>query len=220
MDNHYPTQTSMAKDVPPAPTAAPRPENLVVNQTVYITGTFRVGISWDTSSRGMGGLLGRFSRKVGTDLDLLAIACRADGEPVRMAGLDNLDPFKDGSMTHSGDNQSGHGEGDDESVLVYLDRIPAQVDSIVFMAAAYKRASSFGAADNVAFKVYGDTVSPTPFGEYWPSLRNAGTNNACIIARIARDLDGIHWGLTMLEKMTHITQGNKDSALTAAMRAR
>jgi tellurium resistance protein TerD len=37
----------------------------------------------------------------------------------------------DGSVTHSGDNRTGAGEGDDETVTIELSRVPADVDKIV-----------------------------------------------------------------------------------------
>jgi tellurium resistance protein TerD len=37
----------------------------------------------------------------------------------------------DGSVTHSGDNRTGAGEGDDETVTIDLTRVPADVDKIV-----------------------------------------------------------------------------------------
>ncbi len=36
----------------------------------------------------------------------------------------------DGSVAHSGDNRSGQGDGDDETVSVDLDKVPADVDKI------------------------------------------------------------------------------------------
>ena len=36
----------------------------------------------------------------------------------------------DGSVVHSGDNRTGEGEGDDESITVELDKVPADVDKI------------------------------------------------------------------------------------------
>jgi tellurium resistance protein TerD len=37
----------------------------------------------------------------------------------------------DGSVTHSGDNRTGAGEGDDETVTIELSRVPPEVDKIV-----------------------------------------------------------------------------------------
>ena len=36
----------------------------------------------------------------------------------------------DGSVVHSGDNRTGEGEGDDESVTIELDKVPADVEKI------------------------------------------------------------------------------------------
>jgi tellurium resistance protein TerD len=36
----------------------------------------------------------------------------------------------DGSVQHSGDNRTGAGDGDDESIVVELDKVPADVDKI------------------------------------------------------------------------------------------
>ncbi|MBU7597943.1 TerD family protein [Streptomyces sp. P38-E01] len=103
-----------------------------------------------------GGVLGKLRQKKGTDLDLIAIAMH-NGDPVRMAGLDSLDPMGNGSLVHSGDNQSGHGDGDDETVTVEFAGIPAHISSIVFVAAAYKKGRSFQKARNISFKVYDAT---------------------------------------------------------------
>jgi tellurium resistance protein TerD len=37
----------------------------------------------------------------------------------------------DGSIVHSGDNRTGQGEGDDESVSVDLSKVPADIDRVV-----------------------------------------------------------------------------------------
>jgi len=37
----------------------------------------------------------------------------------------------DGSIVHSGDNRTGAGEGDDETVTIELTRVPADIDRIV-----------------------------------------------------------------------------------------
>ncbi len=53
----------------------------------------------------------------------------------------------DGSIVHTGDNRSGAGDGDDESVNLDLDRIPADVDKIVFAVTIHdadSRKQSFG----------------------------------------------------------------------------
>ncbi|MCV9964049.1 TerD family protein [Pararhizobium sp. BT-229] len=53
----------------------------------------------------------------------------------------------DGSVVHTGDNQTGQGDGDDESVKVDLARIPADVSKLVFVVTihdAETRKQNFG----------------------------------------------------------------------------
>ena len=42
----------------------------------------------------------------------------------------NQNKSSDGSVVHSGDNRTGEGEGDDESITVELDKVPADVEKI------------------------------------------------------------------------------------------
>lgn len=182
----------------------------------------RVGVSWDVSSRGKGGLMGKLSRRAGADLDLLAIVVDRNGTPVRFAGLDNLNPMGDGTLVHSGDNTTGKGDGDDETVDADLLTMRSNVQSIIFAVAAFKSGGAakafgdqgFGGAQNVEFSVYdASDGSPSKVAENWPSL--LGTENCCLIAKASRVPHG--WSLAVLEKMVHITPGDRNSILAAAM---
>jgi tellurium resistance protein TerD len=53
---------------------------------------------------------------------------RADNDLVFYNNLKS----SDGSVTHSGDNRTGAGDGDDETVTIDLGSVPAEVDKIVF----------------------------------------------------------------------------------------
>ena len=53
----------------------------------------------------------------------------------------------DGSVTHSGDNRTGAGEGDDETVTIDLAKVPADVDKIAVCVTIHEadtRRQSFG----------------------------------------------------------------------------
>lgn len=172
-----------------------------------------LGISWDTSSAGHSGLLGRLSRKVGTDLDLVAVLMNGP-DPVRFAGIDQLDPLGDGSVVHSGDNQTGKGDGDDETLTLDLTRISNNVTSIVFVAAAFKHGSSMERADNVSLKVYDSSGgSKDQVADIWPSLMSK--DNACAIAKVTRN--GGAWELEVINKMTRVTQGDRNSLMRMAV---
>ena len=172
-----------------------------------------VGVSWDPTAGSSGGLMGRIRQKAGTDLDLIAIAMH-DSEPVRLAGLDSLDPLGNGSLVHSGDNQTGHGDGDDETVTVELARVPAHITSIVFVAAAYKKRSAFRNAGNVSFKVYDATGgSSQQVADIWPSLLTS--DNGCAVAKAVRV--GTGWKLQVINETGKIKQGDERDLMRFAV---
>ncbi|MFD6129854.1 TerD family protein, partial [Streptomyces diastaticus] len=155
-----------------------------------------IGVSWDATVGSSGGILGKIRQKTGTDLDLIAIAMQ-NGEPVRLAGLDSLDPLGNGSLVHSGDNQTGHGDGDDETVTVEFARVPPNIEAIVFVAAAYKKRSSFQNARNISFKVYDATGgSSQQVADIWPSLLS--DDNGCAVAKAMRVGSG--WKLQVINE--------------------
>src|SRR5690606_22176516 len=45
---------------------------------------------------------------------------------------------KDGSIRHSGDNRTGMGDGDDETVLIDLPRVPVHLTSLVLIVTSYQ----------------------------------------------------------------------------------
>ncbi len=174
-----------------------------------------IGASWDTTAAMSGGLLGKFKRKFGTDLDAIAILT-SNGDPVRYAGVDVLDPVGNGAVLHSGDNQTGHGEGDDETITVEFAKIPSHVDGILFVAAAFKVGSKLENAANVSFKVYTQGEGETQLervADIWPSLLQSG--NAVGVAKTKRS--GDLWTLEVVNKPGSIKQGDRTSLLRFAL---
>jgi stress response protein SCP2 len=172
-----------------------------------------IGVSWDPTVGSSGGVMGKIRQKTGTDLDLIAIAMQG-AEPVRLAGLDSLDPLGNGSLVHSGDNQTGRGEGDDETVTVAFDRVPSNITSIVFIAAAYKKRSAFQNARNISFKVYDATGGTTQqVADIWPSL--VTSDNGCAVAKAIRD--GAGWKLHVINETGKIKQGDEQALMRFAM---
>ncbi|MCX4882284.1 MULTISPECIES: TerD family protein [unclassified Streptomyces] len=172
-----------------------------------------IGVSWDPTAGSSGGVMGKLRRKKGTDLDLIAIAMQG-GDPVRLAGLDSLDPMGNGSLVHSGDNQTGHGDGDDETVTVEFARIPPNITAIVFVAAAYKKGSSFQLARNISFKVYDATGgSSQQVADIWPSLLTK--DNGCAVAKALRV--GGSWKLEVINVTGKIKQGDEHALMRFAV---
>lgn len=172
-----------------------------------------IGVSWDPTVGSSGGLMGKLRQKAGTDLDLIAIAM-SGADPVRLAGLDSLDPLGNGSLVHSGDNQTGKGDGDDETVTVEFERVPDNITSIVFVAAAYKKRSAFQNARNISFKVYDATGGSTQqVADIWPSLLT--NDNGCAVAKAIRD--GATWKLQVINETGKIKQGDEQALMRFAM---
>ncbi|MEU2024536.1 TerD family protein [Streptomyces sp. NPDC016469] len=172
-----------------------------------------IGVSWDPTVGSSGGLMGKLKQKKGTDLDLIAIAMQG-ADPVRLAGLDSLDPLGNGSLVHSGDNQTGKGDGDDETVTVDFARIPQNVTAIVFVAAAYKKGSAFQNARNVSIKVYDATGgSSQQVADIWPSLLTS--DNGCAVAKAMRVGSG--WKLQVINETGKIKQGDEHALMRFAI---
>lgn len=171
-----------------------------------------IGVSWDPTAGSSGGVMGKLRRKKGTDLDLIAVAMHG-ADPVRLAGLDSLDPMGNGSLVHSGDNQTGHGDGDDETVKVDFAQIPSHITAVVFVAAAYKKGSSFQQARNISFKVYDSTGgSSQQVADIWPSLLTA--DNGCAVAKAIRVGDS--WQLEVINETGKVKQGDELSLMRFA----
>ena len=83
----------------------------------------KVGLGWDT----------RATDGAAFDLDGAVFLLNSSGK-VRSDGdfifYNNL-KSADGSVVHSGDNTTGAGEGDDETVSIDLSKVPADVDKVV-----------------------------------------------------------------------------------------
>ena len=84
----------------------------------------RMGLGWDPAKGGW------FSRGKAVDMDASCILFAGE-KPVDTVWFKQL-ASRDGSVSHSGDNRTGDGEGDDESIVVDLARLPAEVDGLAF----------------------------------------------------------------------------------------
>ena len=98
-----------------------------------------VGLGWDP----------RATDGTEFDLDGSAFMVKADGKVRSDADFIFYNNKKSacGSVVHGGDNKTGQGEGDDEAVALELDRIPADVDKVVFAVTIHegeKRNQNFG----------------------------------------------------------------------------
>jgi tellurium resistance protein TerD len=107
-----------------------------------------VGLGWDA----------RTTTGADFDLDASALMLGANGRVLsdnHFVFFNNL-RSPDGSVEHTGDNLTGEGEGDDESILVNLAAVPPEVERIVFPVSIYEadtRGQSFGQVTNAFIRV-------------------------------------------------------------------
>jgi tellurium resistance protein TerD len=137
-----------------------------------------VGLGWDARS----------TTGAPFDLDASALMCRA-GRVLAdeyFVFYNNL-TSPEGSVEHTGDNLTGEGEGDDETVLVDLARVPDLCDKIVFPVSIHEaelRGQSFGQVRNAYIRVL-NTVDGTELARYDLS-EDASTETAMIFGEVYR----------------------------------
>ncbi|MBI2373380.1 MAG: TerD family protein [Deltaproteobacteria bacterium] len=107
-----------------------------------------VGLGWDA----------RASDGADFDLDASAFMCGASGKVRGDSDFIFYNNLKsaDGSVEHTGDNKTGAGEGDDESLKVFLDKLPADIQKVVFCVTihdAEARKQNFGMVSNAFVRI-------------------------------------------------------------------
>jgi stress response protein SCP2 len=85
-----------------------------------------MGLGWDPGSRGST-----------IDLDASAILIGSTGTKVDAVWFMNKLAFR-GLVEHSGDNLTGHGSGDDETITADLQGLPAEITAIVFVVNSFR----------------------------------------------------------------------------------
>lgn len=111
---------------------------------------FTIGLGWDTNQS-----------DTGADFDLDASAFIL-GENKKILSdeyfvfYNNL-KSPDGSVEHTGDNLTGEGEGDDESIRIDLSKIESRAQEICFVVTIHKaeeRHQNFGQVRNSFIRIY------------------------------------------------------------------
>ena len=169
--------------------------SLTKGQTVSLTkktgGTLthvRMGLGWDAApKRGFFG--GKKSQSI--DLDASAVLYDNARNVVDQVWFRQL-RSKDGSVQHSGDNLTGDGEGDDESITVFLDRLPANVSTLVFLVNSFT-GQDFTQIENAFCRLVDETTGEE-IARY--ELTGSGTHNAQVMAKVTRD--GAGWSMTAI----------------------
>jgi tellurium resistance protein TerZ len=168
--------------------------NLSKGQSVSLTKSsgggltrVRMGLGWDAVKKR--GLFG--SRSQSIDLDASCLLFDASGTLVDQVWFRQL-RTADGAVQHTGDNLTGAGEGDDESIIVELGRLPASVQTLVFVVNSFT-GQNFSQIENAFCRLVDETTGEE-VARY--ELTGSGTHNAQIMSKVARD--GAGWSMTAI----------------------
>jgi len=107
-----------------------------------------IGLGWDA----------RATDGADFDLDASAFMLNASGKVRSDTDFIFYNQLKStcGSVQHTGDNLTGAGEGDDETIMVDLARVPAEVQKIAFTVTIHEadqRRQNFGQVQNAYIRV-------------------------------------------------------------------
>ncbi len=125
--------------------------NLSLSKTDPSLTNILIGLGWDERS----------TDGAGFDLDASAFLLTASGKVRGDADFIFYNQLKstDGSVEHTGDNRTGQGDGDDESMKVDLSKVPAEITKVAFTVTIHDadaRRQNFGQVANAFIRVVND----------------------------------------------------------------
>ena len=143
-----------------------------------------MGLGWDAKKSSVGLLKGRFgggSNTSAIDLDASCVLFDEKNTLVDTVYFGQL-KSRDGSILHTGDNRTGDGDGDDEQIVVDLDKVPATVKSLVFTVSSYT-GQTFDTVENAYCRIV-DNRNNNEIARY--TLSAQGSHTAQIMAKLYR----------------------------------
>jgi len=141
-----------------------------------------MGLGWDAlKSKGIFGFGGSAPD---IDLDASCILFDSQGNVTDSVWFGQLHS-RDGSVIHTGDNRTGDGDGDDEQILVDLDRVPDKVKSLVFTVNSFT-GQNFSQIENASCRIL-NNVNRKEIACF--NLTGLGSHNAQIMTKIYRHGD-------------------------------
>jgi tellurium resistance protein TerZ len=142
-----------------------------------------MGLGWDAKKTG-GGLMQGWLGGGGADsidLDASCVLFNEQNQLIDTVWFKQL-KSRDGSIIHTGDNRTGEGEGDDEQIIVNLDKVPATVKSLVFTVNSFT-SQTFDAVENAYCRLL-DGSNNQEIARY--TLTAQGNHTAQIMAKVYR----------------------------------
>ena len=163
-----------------------------------------MGLGWDVKkAKGFFGFGGG-----GGDIDLDASCLLFDGRKLIDQVWFRQLTSADGSIVHSGDNLTGAGDGDDETIHVDLTRLPGNVTALVFTVNSF-RGDTFDRIENAYCRLL-DATTGTELARF--DLSGAGSHTGQVMAQVTRG--GDDWSMKALGVKT---TGRTFHDITAAL---
>lgn len=141
-----------------------------------------MGLGWDGVQKK--GFFGFGGGSADIDLDASCLMFDEAGRLVDTVWFRQL-KSNDGSVVHTGDNRTGDGDGDDEQIIVDLNRLPANVKALVFTVNSFT-GQTFDQVANAYCRLL-DGDNQTELARYTLSVQGAHT--AQIMAKVYRHND-------------------------------
>ena len=117
--------------------------------------TVLIGLGWDEAKRARGGFFAPKPQPIDCDASALMLKNGRLIEQADIVYFGNLQ-HRTGTVRHMGDNLTGAGAGDDEQIIVELDKVPAEYDRIVIVVNIYEamqRNQHFGMIENAFIRL-------------------------------------------------------------------
>lgn len=157
-----------------------------------------LGVGWD-----MAAATGFFAKLSGgnesIDLDASCLAFDASGNVIDVVWFRQL-TSKDGSIRHSGDNLTGEGDGDDETIAIDLTKLPTNVETLVLTVTSF-RGQTFDKVKNAFGRVI-DLTNNKELARF--DISDAGSYTGLILASLKRS--GGDWNFKALGERAQGTQ--------------
>ena len=143
-----------------------------------------MGLGWDAVKKGgmLGGLFGSNGGSI--DLDASCVMFDEGNKIIDTVWFRQL-KSKDGSVVHTGDNLTGEGEGDDEQIIVSLDKVPANIKALVFTVNSFT-GQTFDSIESAYCRMV-DSSNNKEIARY--TLSGKGSHSAQIMAKLYRHND-------------------------------
>ena len=158
--------------------------NVSLSKTAPTMTKLQVGLGWDT----------RATDGAAFDLDAALFAVKTDGKVRSDADFVfyNQKSWEGGVIEHLGDNLTGAGDGDDEVIVLQLDKIPAEIEKAVVAVTIHEpetRKQNFGMVSKAFIRVVNQDDN-TELARYDLS-EDASTETAMIFGEVYRN--GTEW---------------------------